>query len=244
MTDLSNSDENDEINHRTINYFETKINLTDKNKINLDENKNNENNLNNDFYSKPIEINEDTEIIENNSNDNNNNKNKNNLNKNEDENDFSKTIRLEIKNVLNDHFIEEPRTGITARKIKINKNNNYNFNYNNNVNNIIYTDNSIINNNDDEYYNNNNNNNNNIKNNNNNIINDNINENNNLNNNDNNIKNDDDNIKKKNNNNNNNYKNILDENFSGNENFIHCRNCLKFFSYYLSKNIINNNILI
>ena len=29
MTDLSNSDDNDELNHRTINYFETKINLTE-----------------------------------------------------------------------------------------------------------------------------------------------------------------------------------------------------------------------
>ena len=80
---------------------------------------------------------------------------------------------------MNDNIIEEPQTGITARKIKNNKNNN-NF------------DNLSLNN-------------------------------------------------KKTENNNNENKNILNENFSGNENFIHCRNCLKFFSYFLSKNFINNN---
>jgi hypothetical protein len=78
---------------------------------------------------------------------------------------------------MNDNFIEEPQTGITARK---NKNNNNNF------------DNLSLNN--------------------------------------------------KENNDNNNKKNILNENFSGNENFIHCRNCLKFFSYFLSKNFINKLI--
>ena len=175
MTDLSNSDDNDELNHRTINYFETKINLTDKNKIiNQTENSiNNKNINNNNLNSNPIEIKEDTEIIENNIIEENS---FSNIIDNENENDnFSNNI--EIKNVMNDNFIEEPQTGITARK---NKNNNNNF------------DNLSLNN--------------------------------------------------KENNNNNNNKNILNENFSGNENFIHCRNCLKFFSYFLSKNFINKLI--
>jgi len=197
MTDLSNSDDNDELNHRTINYFETKINLTDKNKnTNLPENLINNESVNNNKNtgSNPIEIKEDTEIIENNIIEENS---FSNIIDNENE-DISNGVKLEIKNVMNDNVIEEPQTGITARKMK---NNNINVNNNNNDDNISLKDNKNI-----EY--------------NNEKVNKDFN-------NINSVKND-------------NRKNILDENFSGNENFIHCRNCLKFFSYYLSKNFINN----
>ena len=202
MTDLSNSDDNDELNHRTINYFETKINLTDKNKnTNLPENLINNETVNNNKNTdlNPVENKEDTETIENNIIDENSFSNIiDNDNENENEDDISNGVKLEIKNVMNDNIIEEPQTGITARKVK---NNNINANNNNNNDNISLKDNKTIENNNENV---------------NKVFN--------------NINSDKKDIK----------KNILDENFSGNENFIHCRNCLKFFSYYLSKNFINN----